>query len=265
MKGIPYEHYKLKRNPFFPISLHEKNPDTRGYPRLFPDGKFGLHHERPTVSMGKGKGHTERDVARWQLKCTDRRFVDAGYLSFLHGFLEGKVLLSSLGLRARMAKGKLDTANFLEMLEEGSPEFQIGMSSIATALRGRDAYWVETRRILQSHISTFGPPTWFVTLNPAIDDWPELLQVYQNAYPKEKITTANMMDWIAKDPFFFARHFQSRLNNIMNEVVMKKGGPLGTIVHYFNRIEYQQRGLQHCHMLLWAKDSPSKEASDEEV
>lgn len=240
MKGIAFEHYKLKRNPYFPISLHSKNPDTRAFPWLFPDGKFGFHCTRPQGENGKAP--TERSIARFQLKFKDRRFTtDPSYLSFVHGFLEGKILLSSIGLRARMGISNMTSENFQRLVEEGDTEFQTSMSTVAAALRGRDAFWVDTKRTLKSHISTFGPPTFFVTLNPAEWQWPDVLEVYKNAYPNEDINPKNIRDWIAKDPFFFSRRFQNRLSAIMRKVILDENGPLGKITHFFHRIEYQQR------------------------
>lgn len=266
MKGIAYEHYKLRKNPFFPISLNAANSDTRAFPWLFPDGKFGFNHVRPQSVEPRGNEHSERDVARFQLKFKDRRFAaDPSFVSFVHGYLEGKTLMSSIGIRARMGLGKMTTAAFLRLLEDGTPEFQASMSTVAAALRGRNAYWVDTRKSLKSHISTFGPPTWFVTLNPAEWSWPDILEIYRNAYPEDDINSENIRDWIARDPFFFSRRFQNRLSAVMREVLLQKDGPLGTITHFFHRIEYQQRGTEHVHMLLWAKDAPGKDASDEEA
>ena len=52
---------------------------------------------------------------------------------------------------------------------------------------------------------------------------------------------------------------------MLTKVLLKKDGPLGNIVHHFIRIEYQHRGTQHAHCLLWAEDAPKADASDEEV
>ena len=51
----------------------------------------------------------------------------------------------------------------------------------------------------------------------------------------------------------------------MQQVITKEGGPLGNIIHWFCRIEYQHRGTQHAHIVLWAKDAPKEDAPDEEV
>lgn len=42
-------------------------------------------------------------------------------------------------------------------------------------------------------------------------------------------------------------------------------GPLGHVIHHFVRIEYQHRGTQHAHILLWIDGAPGIGASDKEV
>ncbi|CAD6195076.1 unnamed protein product [Caenorhabditis auriculariae] len=46
---------------------------------------------------------------------------------------------------------------------------------------------------------------------------------------------------------------------------MEKDGPLGTLIHHFWRLEYQQRETQHVHCLFWALEKPKEEASPQEV
>lgn len=42
-------------------------------------------------------------------------------------------------------------------------------------------------------------------------------------------------------------------------------GPLGHVIHHFVRIEYQHRGTQHAHILLWIDGAPGIDATDKEV
>jgi hypothetical protein len=52
----------------------------------------------------------------------------------------------------------------------------------------------------------------------------------------------------------------------MLDFLVSDDAPLGKIVHYFWRREYQQRGLQHFHLLLWVDNAPILgENSNEEV
>lgn len=50
------------------------------------------------------------------------------------------------------------------------------------------------------------------------------------------------------------------------EVLCHETHPIGIIEDYFYRIEFQQRGSPHVHMLVWIKDAPTvQENTYEEV
>lgn len=52
----------------------------------------------------------------------------------------------------------------------------------------------------------------------------------------------------------------------MLDFICSKGHPIGEITHYFWRREYQGRGVQHFHLLIWIKNAPILgESSIEEV
>ena len=53
-----------------------------------------------------------------------------------------------------------------------------------------------------------------------------------------------------------ARHFQYRLSTFFKDVLKSKANPLGEIVDYAIRIEFQSRGSPHAHCVLWVKDAP---------
>lgn len=52
---------------------------------------------------------------------------------------------------------------------------------------------------------------------------------------------------------------------MFSEIILKPDGPLGEIIHFMFRIEYQARGTQHIHCMLWDKNAPGDDASDDEV
>lgn len=54
---------------------------------------------------------------------------------------------------------------------------------------------------------------------------------------------------------YFDHRFQSFLACVAC-VLKSKMNPTGQIQHYFYRVELQQRGSPHVHMLVWIKDAP---------
>ena len=53
-----------------------------------------------------------------------------------------------------------------------------------------------------------------------------------------------------------ARHFDYQVNQFINHFLISDVAPLGKIGDWFYRVEYQQRGSPHIHMLIWLEDAP---------
>ena len=71
---------------------------------------------------------------------------------------------------------------------------------------------------------------------------------------------------IKSDPVTCARHFDHSFQRFMHDFLMSSHHPVGQINDYFFRVEFQQRGSPHIHMLVWIKDAPQYgENSDDEI
>ena len=53
-----------------------------------------------------------------------------------------------------------------------------------------------------------------------------------------------------------ACHFDYQFNQFLKHFLMSSAAPLGKIADWFYRVEYQQRGSPHIHMLIWLEDAP---------
>ena len=61
---------------------------------------------------------------------------------------------------------------------------------------------------------------------------------------------------IQSDPVTCARRFDYQFNQFLRHFLMSSAAPLGKIADWFYRVEYQQRGCPHIHMLIWLEDAP---------
>ena len=52
------------------------------------------------------------------------------------------------------------------------------------------------------------------------------------------------------------RHFDYQISQFIFNFPLSKAQPLGNISDWFYRVEYQQRGSPHIHMLIWLEDAP---------
>ena len=59
-----------------------------------------------------------------------------------------------------------------------------------------------------------------------------------------------------QNPVTCAKHFYYQVNQFLTNSLLSSAEPLGTISDWFYRVEYQQRGSPHIHMLIWLDDAP---------
>ena len=61
---------------------------------------------------------------------------------------------------------------------------------------------------------------------------------------------------IQSDPVTCAKHFDYQFNTFLKYFLMSEISPLGKLKGWFYRVEYQQRGSPHIHMLIWLENAP---------
>jgi len=60
--------------------------------------------------------------------------------------------------------------------------------------------------------------------------------------------------------------FEHRWRTFLKDVIRAPHQPIGKVVDYFDRVEFQQRGSPRIHAIFWIADSPQVDReSDEEV
>ena len=115
-------------------------------------------------------------------------------------------------------------------------------------------------------IRQMGYPCWFASFSAAETRWIHLLKmlgkiVENYVYTDEEIKS---MPWykkcelIQKDPVTCARNFENMVQILVYKFLKSSQMPLGQIIDYFYRVEFQQRGSPHIHALFWVKDAQSK-------
>ena len=61
---------------------------------------------------------------------------------------------------------------------------------------------------------------------------------------------------IQSDPLTCATHFDYQVNTFLRYFLLSNAEPLGKISDWFYRVEYQQRGSPHIHMMIWIESAP---------
>lgn len=128
---------------------------------------------------------------------------------------------------------------------------------------GSPAYYQHTFYDLLAMIRQLGTPTWFFTLSAADLKWPDMIQTiarqYGVHYTDEEVAALSIEErsnWLKCNPVTAARHFQYRLDTLLQELLKSSAKPLREIVDYGIRIEFQARGSPHAHCVICLKDAP---------
>jgi hypothetical protein len=128
------------------------------------------------------------------------------------------------------------------------------------ALRGSPLYFEKAKKDLFAMIRQLGPATLFCSFSSAETKWLHLLRILgqlvdNKNYTDDELKNLNWEDTcrlIQSDPVTCAQHFDYQFNTFF----MSNTAPLGKIKDYFYRVEYQQRGSPHIHMMIWLEDAP---------
>ena len=102
-----------------------------------------------------------------------------------------------------------------------------------------------------------------MTLSCADLRWPELFQIIARMQGRsmcnkevEGLSYNEKCQMLNTNPVIVAKHFQYRVETFFTEILLSDTNPIGKIVYYALRIEFQMRGSPHLHALIWTSDCP---------
>ena len=103
-----------------------------------------------------------------------------------------------------------------------------------------------------------GIPTWLCSFSAAKTKWKQLLKclskLVDNRYLSDEevdsLTWQEKCRLIKSDLVICARYFDHRVQTFIANVLKDNSAPIGDIADYFYRVEFQQRGSPHIHMLI---------------
>ena len=216
------------------------------------------------------------DIVKWELRSIDRRAAQSvPNIFFKHKKLQMKQISDKVNLAVRRCKkrGKKITAaeardaNYLDKLvnlDEGYYIFR--------QLRNSPAYLEMRKKDIFAMIRQLSLPTWFMSLSAADTRWTDLLKMFAKLndgteYSEtelEKLTWQEKTKLVQKDPVTCSRYFDHRVQEFLNTILKSSSEPVGKVLDYFYRVEFQQRGSPHIHMLVWVENAPTLETRSKE-
>ena len=130
-------------------------------------------------------------------------------------------------------------------------------------LRNSPAYLATKKKDVFAMIRQIGLPTWFMSLSSADTRWPFLLKALAKLDGKilsdsdiKNLSWQEKSSLVQKDPVTCSRIFNDRVQQFIKIFLKSPHEPIGVVTDYFYRVEFQQRGSPHIHMLVWIADAP---------
>ncbi|XP_073991833.1 uncharacterized protein [Rhodnius prolixus] len=248
------ESYQMQQMKGEYVSVFDKNLDYLTFPHLFPKGRFGKFDVNRNIPL------SDAEYRKTRILNKDGRFRrDPCYLFHLLNDSEFKYLGGAIAHLLNVRAYKPYTVNdILTKVSVNDELLEQQLINLFSSLRGTKEYWQRRRQELNAMTRDFGAPTFFVTLSCAEYDHSELLQylvkINKDVPNVEKMSAGELC---ALDPTSVCRYYHRLIRNMFKFLINDKINPvLGFVEHYFWRVEYQERGAPHYHMLLWIRDSP---------
>ena len=230
----------------------------------------------PTIYCGKRRAdNSERKapvhystICKWELRSRDRRVAQSvPNIFFKLKKLQIKQIQGSASLSLRKCKTKGKTYTAGDLKSENSVNKLINLDegfSVLRNLRGSPPYFERCKKDLFAMIRQLGKPTWFCSFSAAETRWNHLIKILGRLIDNKEYTDEDIknMSWkqkselIQKDPVTCARNFEHMVQLFIHTFLKSSSHPIGEIVDFFYRVEFQQRGSPHIHGLFWIKDAP---------
>ena len=256
-----------------PLSVF-KDPDSEylAFPTIFCGQKRISDSDRNTPVYYS-------DICKWELRSVDRRVaLNVPNLFYKMKKLQTEQVCSKAHLAVRRCKTKSKQFTAGYILQDNMGESLVRLDEgyrIFRTIRNSPQYWQNQKKEVFAMIRQLGIPTLFMSFSASDLNWTDLILTLGKLVDNQDYTEAlknNTISWqtrsrlVQSDPVTCVRHFDNRVNQFIQTVLKNRHCPLGKLRDFFYRVEFQQRGSPHIHMLAWIKDAPKYgETNDADV
>ena len=135
------------------------------------------------------------------------------------------------------------------------------LSTFGDKMKTTHFYIKHARKHLMARLASceMPTPTWFLTLSSADLFWPELwIAIAASKGEHMSFETAAGISFkdrcslLDDNPALACRMFKARIDCMLNDIFLGEAHPLGYLVDWWFRVEFQNRGSLHVHTILWA-------------
>ena len=245
--------------PYFktkPINIFEhSSAEEMAFPNLFPYGINGFKSVKPSITF-------QQYITCRMLNSDTRWAKNIPYLFWALNVHEQQCLQSSISVALRLNPQSKNQLQAEHILQKQYTQYVSEDFKFMKKIKGTASYWRDQLHNLLAKINILGPPTFFLSLSSNDSNWNELYQFIDPALTEEevkKLSTTVKSQMLRENPIKSALYFSKRWETFLSKVIRGPNQPLGEILDYFARIEFQNRGSPHVHAFLWVKDAPNME------
>ena len=215
------------------------------------------------------------DIVKWELRSVDRRAAQSvPNIFFKHKKLQMKQISDKVNLAVRRCKKRGQKITAAEARDSSYVDKLVNLDEgyyIFRQLRNSPAYLETRKKDIFAMIRQLSLPTWFMSLSAADTRWTDLLRMLAKLndgidYSEKELENLSWQEktkLVQKDPVTCSRYFDHRVQEFLNTVLKSSCEPIGKLLDYFYRVEFQQRGSPHIHMLVWIENAPTLETNSE--
>ena len=128
-------------------------------------------------------------------------------------------------------------------------------TTLPTFIRTGDTYFHEKNLHINTMIREYKLPSIFITLTAAESKWTHLKDILKSTDNGDTIPTNR--------PLHLTLHFIHRKQELWRHIWMKPANSnWGKLNHFFERVEFQNRGAPHTHSILWVEKNIDEMIAD---
>ena len=251
----------------------EPDYEALAFPKLFPRGRYHYNWEGRPKKLRSSLAYYQ-----CRLKSSDPRFACDNRYSFMAmDIVDRDAIHKAITFSHQKAKnsdlsvGQLRNPRIVKKMMSDQEIY-----SSFKKIRGTPQYFKDMLHDVLAKVRYYGVYTFFMTWSAAQFHWKHLIKfVGRVTIPRKSYTDDEIeaMDWVSKanilkrHPVLVARQIDYIFQTVWNKCVLSGLHPLGEILNYDQRAEYQTNtGCRHIHTPIHVKDAPKiDENTDEEV
>ena len=233
------------------ISKRTKHLHQLAFPTKFPYGECSLDIER------KVKLSTRRYfnslITRQNSRCTSPDFLFS-----VIDRLESEQMQNSITFQSKKGfGGNLQTKKGIEEAIKGNKAW-----SVFKQVRPTPGFWEKVKKDVMAMFTLLGPPSFWATFSANDLNWvtPIKLIAAQEGIQlsDEEVKAMSFLErvkWINKNPAAITTYIFDVFRRFMYDFILKTK-VFGKVKDYVVKVEFQQRGTPHIHMILWVDGAP---------